>query len=366
MADFNRIVARNEQIERDVLAVEARASGDRRTALREDLDFEQAVQRQKLDSEQNVSVERTAILRRSQDANWAALERRLAAEERAERASAMRRAGTADNVIAETLKLDEEATERRIQNRQRETEAAVDALHRQEAAARRTAVTNTILEASLYAYGAAVDAVMPIVDDFASSVRTLGELNRENWQQYLIETDQLPALVAARIQAFAAALAAEAFKKSAMEAANAGADVAAAATSYARYDTVAGSMYLISAGKHAAAAAGYAALGGGAAAGAVGLGLARPLTRDEQDRARADDDRGDRGSEGSRGGGGGRTGRNSMGGGGGGDGTFSVQVITNNSGVNIQPRNAREAARPVAAAMRAARQSTYLQRQMGG
>lgn len=365
MADFNRIVARNEQIERDVLAVEARASGDRRTALREDLEFEQAVQRQKLDSEQNVSIERTAMLRRSQDANWAALERRLAAEERAERASAMRRAGTADNVIAETLKLDEEATERRIQNRQRETEAAVEGLQRQEEAARRVANALMLNSVATEAYGVAMMAVGPAINTLTSQLAVLGELNRENYRDLLEVTDQTPILIAKQIQAMLAGIAQQAAAKALFEGAEAAKEVALAIGSAAMYDAAGASMHLSAAAAHGASAAAYAALGGGAAGGALGIGLARPATREEKERSQ--DERGEsrRGSDGSSGSSS-RTGRNSMGGGGGTTGEFGVTIIQNNSGVNIQPRNAREAARPVAAAMRAARQSTYLQRQMGG
>lgn len=206
-------------------------------------------------------------------------------------------------------------------------------------------------------FAVAMTAVRPIVQSFTSDLAVLGEVNRENYRDFLIEADELPALMARKAQVIAAQIAQQAAGQAAFETAEAIKETAIGigfAATPGMQGFAAG--HFASAATHAASAAAYAALGGAAGGAALAIGASRgegglfALTQEEreaQDRKRG-------------GGAGASGGFSSSGSTGRGDGVGNTTVNFYYGAGSISTQDERAAAKTVTRGIRNANRDAFL------
>jgi len=123
-----------------------------------------------------------------------------------------------------------------------------------------------------------------------SQMEWMGTVNRENYRDLLEITDNTVAAWVAQLQAALASIAKQAFAQGALETAAIPKEIAAGLASIAVDDAKGAAAHFASAGVHAMSAQAYAAIGGGSAVGAVGVGAVRGdgglvgLTKQEKER----------------------------------------------------------------------------------
>jgi hypothetical protein len=202
--------------------------------------------------------------------------------------------------------------------------------------------------------------VQPLVQDFTASLAQLGSINRENYKDQLIFSNELPAIIAREVQARLGAFGAEATGKAIMSSAD-GLRETAIGTSMLFINPAEAATHYTAAGVHFAAASAYGVLGTGALVGAAGIGAARgaggivPLTSDEQDRQRTSERLG--GNE-TWAGGGGSSSTGSSGG-----SEFTLTIV--NQPGSISASDERRSAQTVASVVRRARMDAFERRRMG-
>lgn len=221
-------------------------------------------------------------------------------------------------------------------------------------------VVQAAMSAETMAYGVAMSVVQPMVQDFTASLAVLGTINRENYRDLIIFSNELPAIIAREVQARLGAMGAEATGKAIMSSAD-GLRETAIGFGMLFVNPADAAAHFTAAGVHFAAASAYGTLGTGALVGAGAIGSLRgaggpiALTSEEQDtiNMRRDEESGSWVPTSSGGGG-------SIGGD---NGAFVVN-ITNEAG-SIAPDDQRRAARVVASSVLRARSNAFDRRRMG-
>lgn len=281
--------------------------------------------------------------------------------------------------IEDKEKADEDAAKKAAEKRERDAEKAADAEKKRreeiekttkalrekqqaDAAAAMAAAYSTQVN---LAFGVSSTVVQPVISELTGTIRQLGDVNRETYQDFVLFSDELPAIIAKKTQAILGGIAAEATGKSLQSVADSAREFALGSGLIAIPGMQAQAAgHFTASAAHMVAASAYAAIGGGAAAGAIGIGAMRggggpiPLTREEQDR-NASRDRNRGGGGGSLGGGS----RTSMGAPA--DGGAFVVNIAYQAG-SIAPADEARAARTVASATRRARSNAFDRRRMEG
>ncbi len=257
-------------------------------------------------------------------------------------------AGSKEAALAAALRRDAE----------RELAAAIQERREQDTQA---IVVQAAMSAETMAYGVAMSIVQPMVQDFTGALAQLGTINRENFRDQLIFSNELPAIIAREVQARLGAFGAEATGKAIMSSAD-GLRETAIGTSMLFINPAEAATHYAAAGVHFAAASAYGVLGTGALVGAAGIGAARgagglvPLTKEEQDRQNTAE----------------RLGGNEMWAGGGsptsssapaGDGGFTLNIV--NQPGSISASDERRSATTVASVVRRARMDAFERRRMG-
>lgn len=327
----------------------------RNTMERQDLLAREALRGQELTSER-------AAMMRNADTAAAMLMRNAAARAAAIREEQMAADGVSRNLIDQQLADDARLMEARIANRAAETEAAIASMEQQRQANNRLMLAQTIQAAATLGQASASMVAMPVVNALTDTMRELGDVNRENYKDFLLFSDEMPALIAKKTQAILAGIAAEAAGKAIMEAGNAGAMFALGLgyTAIPGMQAQAGPAFA-SAGTHLAAAAVFGSIAGVSIAGAGALAASRggggpiPLTRAEQDATKSMDSGGTR--DGARGGSG------DMGGPGGGGHTYLTYIYEAGS---APPDNRKRHAEATAASVNEANRSWYTRRIIQG
>lgn len=202
------------------------------------------------------------------------------------------------------LEQDTLMTDALIQNRMRERDATIAALEEQ-TQARNNNMAATIAAGQIeLAHEATLMVVQPVVQEFTGSLRELGDVNRENYQDFVLFSDELPAIIAKKSQAILAGIAAEAAGKAILSMGES-AYMFATGLSYLAIPGMQGQAMpaFASAGKYAMAAAVYGGIAGVSVGGAVAIGAMRgegglvPLTRAEKEEMQRREGKKDKGSE---------------------------------------------------------------------
>ena len=238
------------------------------------------------------------------------------------------------------------------------TAKALQEKHEQEV---RAMVATQASAAANIAFGVSATVTGPIIAEYTGLLKSLGDINRDNYREFVLFSDELPAIIAKKTQAIMGGIAAEATGKALQSSADAAREMALGLGLVAIPGMGAQAAgHFTSAGSHMLAASMYGALGTGAAVGAVGLGAMRgsggpiALTREEQQRNASRDG----------GGAGGGISGGRMSGSGGGAGEAFVVNIAYQAG-SIAPADENRAARTVASATRRARSNAFDRRRMG-
>lgn len=228
------------------------------------------------------------------------------------------------------------------------TTAALEEKRKADAAA---LLATTYASAANLAFGASAMVTGPVIAEYTSLLRSLGEVNQDNYRSFVLFSDELPAIIAKKTQAILAGIAAEATGK-ALQSTGDGIREMALGTAMATNPLTAAQApgHFIAAGTFFAAASAYGAISGVAIGGTVAIGAARggsgpiPLTREEME----------------------QNNRGMGGGGGGGDGGFSggrisdsrmrddgpFNIYITNMPASINTQNPRTAARAISTAIR--------------
>lgn len=181
-------------------------------------------------------------------------------------------------------------TDALIANRNRERDATLAAMEEQrQAREANTAATVYAAQVDL-AHAATMTVVQPVVAEFTGQLRALGDVNRDNFQEFMEFSDELPAIIAKKSQAIMAGIAAEAAGKAIFEIGEAAA-MTAMGLGYLAIPGMQGQAgpAFMSAAQHAVAASVYGGIAGVAIGGAVAVGAMRgdggliPLTRAEKE-----------------------------------------------------------------------------------
>lgn len=300
---------------------------------------------------------------------------RTAAQERQEldlRAERMREQmmaqGVSRSAIDTAIADDRRLLEARIANRAAETEAAIAGFERQREEQNRLVIAQAMQAAATLGQSAAMMVAQPVISEFTGTLEELGNVNRDNYREFSLFSDELPAIIAKKSQAILAGIAAEAAGKAIMELGEAGAMMALGLG----YTAIPGMQAqaapaFASAATHAAAAAVFGGIAGTSLGGAMAIGSVRGsgglvgLTRAEQE------DRGgtreDRGGVARIGGGSSRGGSGGMGGDQGGGDTYLTYVYEAGS---APPDNRRRHAEVTAASVNEANQSWRTRRIIQG
>lgn len=138
------------------------------------------------------------------------------------------------------------------------------------------------LAVSQYTSTAAMAAMAPALDLITGKMSALRDVNRETAGDFLKMADDAPQAAMKYAQGILTGIAMQATGEAALEAAKAVGDVAGSVTAFAYGNVATGTALMESAGMHAAAAAGYAAIAGGGAGAAFAIGAVRPPTNDEK------------------------------------------------------------------------------------
>jgi len=229
-------------------------------------------------------------------------------------------------------------------------------------------VVQAALSAETMAYGVVMSVVQPIVTDFTDALATLGTINRENYRDLVIFSNELPAIIAREVQARLGAMGAEATGKAIMSSAD-GLRETALGFGMLFINPADAAAHFTAAGVHFAAASAYGTLGTGALIGAGSIGALRggggPIALTQEEKDTLDMRRGRDGSfsfggdgGGDGGGGGSIAGRQASG-----DGTFVVNV---NQYSTISSADEQKGARAVAIVTRRALSNAFDRRRMRG
>lgn len=223
------------------------------------------------------------------------------------------------------------------------------------------------LNAETMSYGVVMSVVQPIVTDFTDALATLGTINRENYRDLVIFSNELPAIIAREVQARLGAMGAEATGKAIMSSAD-GLRETALGFGMLFINPADAAAHFTAAGVHFAAASAYGTLGTGALIGAGSIGALRggggPIALTQEERDTLDMRRGRDGSfsfggdGGGDGGGGSIAGRQASG-----DGQFVVNV---NQYSTISSADEQKGARAVAIVTRRALSNVFDRRRMRG
>lgn len=181
------------------------------------------------------------------------------------------------------------ATERATRARLDAEMALAAAIRKRREEDTKAIVVQAALSAETMAYGVAMSVVQPMVQDFTSALATLGTVNRENYRDLLIFSNELPAIIAREVQARLGALGAEATGKAIMASGD-GLRESALGLSMLFINPAEAATHFTASGVHFASASAYGMLGTGALVGAAGIGAVRgaggivPLTKEEKER----------------------------------------------------------------------------------
>lgn len=298
-------------------------------------------------------------------------------DEETAKARAVARAEAFRDENIEAIKAEEKAVEklRREEEQRNKTlaEQAKRLKEKREEEFKNTVATQASAAAQL-AYGVATTVVNPVVQEFTATLRQLGEVNRDNYRDFLNEAQDLPGIIARKAQAIMGGIAAEATGKAIFEEGEALRETALGLGLVAIPGMQAQAAgHFMSAATHYAAASVYGVLGAGAAAGAVGVGAMRGsdtalglgLTNEEKRQKKEEEDRKrerDR-SNGSR-----DSGRMGGGLGSGGSGTDQTVInVTMEFGAgSLAPEDSRRFGRTFAQGYRAMQRSGWNRIQAGG
>jgi hypothetical protein len=377
-ADQTRITMgkiRKKQEDEEQLAFEAQAKRDAENAKKsaEKVASERASARSKAAEAELAHLQKLhdADLKMSED-KWteedkkatefaAARARREAFEREGSDKYARERYEAARKAIESSEEATKKATE--AEKKRREELAKTTAELEKKRGAEMQAIAATQLNATVnLAFAATSMVVRPFIGELTATMRELGTVNRENYQEFSLFSDELPAIIAKKTQAILGGIAAEATASALQSTADAARE-SALGLGLLFIQPQAAAAHFASSGVHLAAASAYGAISGVSMAGAVGIGAMRggggpiPLTREEQERQGRD--RGGRGD----GTGSTLTGRGSDGGSMSGAEPFVVN-ISYQAG-SIAPADENRAARTVASATRRARSNAFDRRRMG-
>ena len=265
------------------------------------------------------------------------------------------------------IEASEDATKKatEAEKKRREELAKTTAELEKKRGAEMQAIAATQLNATVnLAFAATSMVVRPFIGELTATMREMGTVNRENYQEFSLFSDELPAIIAKKTQAILGGIAAEATASALQSTADAARE-SALGLGLLFIQPQAAAAHFASSGVHLAAASAYGAISGVSLAGAVGIGAMRggggpiPLTREEQERQGRD-------RSGGRdvGGGSSLTGRGSDGGSMSGAEPFVVN-ISYQAG-SMTATDERRTARTVAHGVSRARRNAFTRRSMEG
>lgn len=326
MSDFNKAVARNQSVENAFKAAEGAlidARANTNIAIRE-MELKAKQERVRISYDERVEIVRN-LADLASERDIIALDKRKRELDDSVKTKAL----TRDEADALWV-IEQQLYQSRQQARDKDLEQTIASMQKQAAAQRMVArdagvaaVATELMRHEAQAWGVTMSLLTPIVNEFTGAMRQLGDVNRDNWQDFVMQGEELPRILARKAQAILANIAAEAAGKSFFESAEAIRETAlGVGLMFVPGMQGQAAGHIASAALHVGAANAYAAIGGGAAAGAIAIGAARGdsagsligLTkeeREERDRKRGGD--GPRGSGGSMGGSGNSRGRQDSG-----------------------------------------------------
>lgn len=186
--------------------------------------------------------------------------------EAADRQRQMLVSGKSDETLR-MIELDKEKTEAFIANRNAETEAAVVAMRQQAKAELYGAAANEV-------YAASMVVVSQVTSTLTQQMAKLGDVNRENWREFVDFSENSRAVAAKLAQGIMVGIGIQATGKAIFEAAEAVKETALGIGGWAAGNPQA-TLHFQSAATHAASAAMFGSLAGVSVGAGVGIGMMR-------------------------------------------------------------------------------------------
>ena len=197
-----------------------------------------------------------------------------------------------------TWSLEDQIHQQRMANRMKERDIALEGISQERDARVEAFMAEQMQTQGALAHSAAMMVATPVVNELTGEMRALGDVNRDNYKEFSLFSDELPAIVAKKSQAIMAGIAAEAAGKAIFSIGEAAA-MTAMGLGYLAIPGMQGQAgpAFASAAQHMVAAGVYGSIAGVSLGGAVGVGAMRgtggliPLTkaeREEMDRKKGD------------------------------------------------------------------------------